>query len=401
MRNKRSRKNHELTRRDFIKTSAVAGAALASGTNRIFAAGSDKPRIGLVGALSLLARAEEPTKTNTENTGRWSKEKANEWYSKQPWPCGFNYIPANAISYTEMWMPYSFNPKLIDKELALAEGVGFNCLRVVLPFVVWEHEPNEFKKRLNTFLDVCNKRGIKVMFALFDDCKFGPISDPKYGKQPEVVPGWYANGWTPSPGHSMVRDPTTWPRLEKYVKDMVASFKDNPRVWIWDLYNEPMNSGLGNASLPLVRKVFAWAREVRPSQPLTVGRWNGNKKLNEIVYQESDVITFHQYAKAGALQRIITDLKTHGRPIICTEWMARTLGSHFKTHLPIFLKESVGCMHWGLVNGKTQTHLHWGWRPGMGEPKVWQHDLFHQEYYPYDTGELELFRKTIRENVSR
>ncbi len=48
MRKKRSRKNHELTRRDFIKTSA-AGAALASGTNRIFAAGSDELRIGLIG----------------------------------------------------------------------------------------------------------------------------------------------------------------------------------------------------------------------------------------------------------------------------------------------------------------------------------------------------------------
>ena len=58
-------------------------------------------------------------------------------------------------------------------------------------------------------------------------------------------------------------------------------------------------------------------------------------------------------------------------------------------------------MHWGLVNGKTQTHLHWDWRPGMGEPKVSQHDLYHREHYPYDTGELELFRKTIRENVSR
>ncbi|MCK5793109.1 MAG: hypothetical protein KAH12_00265, partial [Anaerolineales bacterium] len=76
----------------------------------------------LVGTLSLAARAENSKVKN----GRWSKERANEWFSKQPWPCGFNYIPANAISYTEMWMPYCFNPELIDKELALAEEVGFN-----------------------------------------------------------------------------------------------------------------------------------------------------------------------------------------------------------------------------------------------------------------------------------
>lgn len=62
--------------------------------------------------------------------GQWSKEKAMQWYNKQPWPCGFNYVPANAISYTEMWMDYSFDPKLIDAELKLAQDIGFNCLRV-------------------------------------------------------------------------------------------------------------------------------------------------------------------------------------------------------------------------------------------------------------------------------
>ena len=136
--------------------------------------------------------------------GRWPAEKAQAWYDTQPWPCGLNYIPANAISYTEMWMPYCFDAAFIDKDLALMEDVGFNCARVVLPFVVWEHDPDAFKERLTTFLSLCSKRGIKVMPTLFDDCVFGPILDPVYGQQPEVVVGWYANGWTPSPGRSMV-----------------------------------------------------------------------------------------------------------------------------------------------------------------------------------------------------
>jgi predicted dehydrogenase len=43
-------KTSGMSRRDFIKTSAVVGAAaIASGTNRIFATGSDKIRIGLIG----------------------------------------------------------------------------------------------------------------------------------------------------------------------------------------------------------------------------------------------------------------------------------------------------------------------------------------------------------------
>ena len=199
------------------------------------------------------------------DTKRWSRERIWNWYQNQAWPCGFNYIPANTISYTEMWMPYNFDPQQIEKELAMAKADGFNCARVVLPFVVWEHDPAAFKNRLSEFLAICERNGIKVMFAMFDDCAFGHTTDPIYGPQPVVVPGWYANGWTPSPGHKIVRDQAQWPRLEKYVKDVIGSYKNDNRVWIWDLYNEPTNFGLGDTTVPLVNNVFTWAREINPT----------------------------------------------------------------------------------------------------------------------------------------
>jgi hypothetical protein len=245
-----------------------------------------------------------------------------------------------------------------------------NCLRVVLPFVVWEHDPEAFKKRLDAFLGICDRHGIRVMFALFDDCVFGPISDPEYGPQPEVVEGWYANGWTPSPGHRIVRDSTQWPRLEKYVRDLVGSFASDRRVWVWDLYNEPTNGGLGDVSIPLVEKAFAWARDVDPDQPLTVGQWNGDAALNRVIYRNSDIITFHDYGPAEHLSQHIADLKNHDRPIVNTEWLNRGNGSLVATCLPVFGKEKVGCLHWGLVNGKTQTDLNWGHRPGQPDPEV-------------------------------
>lgn len=334
---------------------------------------------------------------STQN--RWSRQKAWTWYDDQPWPCGFNYIPANAISYTEMWMPTCFAPKVIDRELALAEDIGFNCLRVVLPFVVWEHDPAAFRERFSQFLEICARHGFKVMPTFFDDCAFGhdeKLKDPWYGKQPEVLEGWYANGWTPSPGHSMVRDATTWPRLERYVKDMLNAFKDDRRVWVWDLYNEPTNGGLGNPSLPLVSKTFQWARQVAPSQPLTIAQWHGNDDLNAIIYANSDIITFHNYNDAKNLEAHIQRLQSHGRPIINTEWLNRGRNSLAESCLPVFKKTNVGCMHWGLVNGKTQTHLAWGWRPGRGEPKVWQHDLFHGDHKAYNADELALFGRAVR-----
>ena len=333
----------------------------------------------------------------------WPAEKAWKWYQSGPWPCGFNYIPANAISYTEMWMEYSFDATLIDNELKLAQDIGFNSLRVVLPFIVWEHEPEAFKSRFEQFLDICHKRKLSVMPALFDDCCFGPLVNPVFGPQPKVIPGWYGNGWTPSPGHDIVRNPAQWHRLEPYVKDIVSTFRDDSRLWVWDLYNEPTNGVLlgqlsvpvGDISIELAKKVFQWVREVNPSQPLTVGTWNDNDQLNAMATGLSDIITFHNYEPPEKLTRRIEQIKRHGRPVICTEWLNRGAGSTVADCLPIFLREGVGVMHWGLVNGKTQTHLNWRHLPGDPDPELAQHDLFRPDHSPYDVVELAYFKAAI------
>ena len=335
---------------------------------------------------------------------KWTVEKAQEWYERQPWPCGFNYIPAKAVSYTEMFMDYAFDPTVIDKELRMAESVGFNCVRVVLPFIVWENEPQLFKKRLDCFLEICYKRKQKVMLALFDDCCFGDQINPRYEKQPDMIPGWYGNGWTPSPGHDMVRDDKQWSRLEPYVKNIVGDFQDDERVWIWDLYNEPTNGvsigamtlPLGAIVIPLLKKIVEWAREINPSQPLTIGKWNDNAALNDIALNEMDVISFHNYLSSDCLEKEIEALQRLKRPVICTEWLNRYTNSVPASCLPVFKKNKVGAMHWGLVNGKTQTHLPWKSLPGCSTPSVWQHDLYHGDYTPYDDGEINFFKETIK-----
>lgn len=149
------------------------------------------------------------------------------------------FLPQHPFDNGEMTVrdeklaPWPHTQEDSKQQLALAEGAGLNCLRVVLPFVVWEHDAAAFKMRLGEFLAVCDRRGLRVMPALFDDCAFGSdvaLRNPYYGKQPEVIEGFYANGWTPSPGHDMVRDPGTWPRLESYVKDIISTFRDDRRV---------------------------------------------------------------------------------------------------------------------------------------------------------------------------
>lgn len=330
-----------------------------------------------------------------DSTQRWSEQKANEWYKQQPWYCGFNYIPAYAINYTAMWDKTSFDAQAIDKELALAEQSGMNVLRAVLQYAVYADDSAYFLRTLDSFAAICDKHHIKFVPALFDDCVFGINSDPHIGKQPEPLKGWYAWAWSPSPGHSMVVDTTTYPKLTAYVQAVISRFKNDTRILFWDLYNEPTNGGLGTTTLPLLKKVIAAARLVNPSQPLSIDVWNENKRLNDIVFAASDIITFHNYGNKDVLIKEINELKKRNRPVICTEWMNRPNGSTIANNLSVFYNEKVGCMLWGLVNGKTQTDLPWGHRPGDPPPAVWQHDLYHGDFTAYDSSEIQTLKKYI------
>ena len=328
---------------------------------------------------------------------QWTPERAWQWYRSQPLPIGVNYISANSVSYTEMWMDYGFDPRLIDHELSLAQGTGFNCVRVVLSFTVWQGEPKAFRDRFEAFLTICEKRGLKVIPAFFDDCAFGPLTDPVFGKQPDEVVGWEANAWSPSPGHKLVRDPKARHDLERYVKDIMTAHLSDPRISIWDLYNEPSNSGMGDDSLPLLRDVFAWARQVSPLAPVTSAPWDGGTaKVSEFQAANSDIITFHSYAPPLKLLQRIEELKRLGRPMICSEWMNRDTGSTVAACLPLFLAERVGCVSWGLVNGRDQTQLPWDHRPGDPPPKIWMCDLFRPDFSPYDPVELTEFVQAIQ-----
>ena len=333
---------------------------------------------------------------------RWSTEKANEWYARQPWLIGCNFIPSNAVNQLEMWQVETFDPATIDRELGCAGEVGFNTVRTYLHDLVWEADANGFKQRIDCFLDITSRHGIRPILVIFDDCW---NSDPKIGPQPTPRPGIHNSGWVQSPGLDVVnRGASAWGRLENYVTDILCSFADDERILLWDLYNEPGNSDNGEKSLPLVEAVFEWARAVNPSQPLSAGVWFDNKQLNNFQLAASDIITFHNYSEAENLERQIVELKKHGRPLICTEWMARTCGSLVDTNLPVFAQEKVGCLNWGLVAGKTNTIYQWQTIPGLlnpvtrftdqsSEPEVWFHDLFFADGTPYDEEEIELFKQ--------
>jgi hypothetical protein len=323
----------------------------------------------------------------------WTKEQANTWYAKQPWLVGCNFIPSTAINQLEMWQADTFDPKTIDRELGWAADLGMNTVRTFLHDLAWEQDPQGFKERVGKFLDIAARHKIRPMLVIFDDCW---NQSPKPGKQPAPIPGVHNSGWVQSPSSVVVADPKKWGRLEKYVKDIVAAFGKDERVLAWDLYNEPGNSGLDAKSLPLVKAVFQWARAAKPQQPLSVGIWYGNKALNDYQLAESDVITFHNYNNADNLRNEIKNLKKLGRPVLCTEYMARKQKSLFASCLPVFKEERVGAYNWGLVSGKTQTIYPWGSPKGAPEPQPWFHDIFRADGSVYDPAEAALIKKLTK-----
>jgi len=320
----------------------------------------------------------------------WSAEKANRWYDRQPWLVGCNFIPSTAVNQLEMWQAATFDPDTIDRELGWAAGVGFNTVRTYLHDLAWQADPDGFKRRLGTYLSIADRRGIRPMLVIFDDCW---NADPKPGPQPPPIPGVHNSRWGQSPGKAVVNAPAQWGRLQRYVADLVGTFARDERVLAWDLYNEPGNSGQGAKSLPLVKKAFEWARAAGPSQPVTVGVWGHSpKEMRAFQLAASDIITFHNYGPAGRLKQQITRLKKTGRPVLCTEWMRRPV-STIPTHLPIFKAEGVGCYMWGLVAGKTQTVYPWGSKKGAPEPERWFHDLLRPDGSPYVPEEVVVLRR--------
>ena len=353
----------------------------------------------LVGA----ARASQPQ--------RWTPAQANEWYARQRWLVGSDYIPANAINQLEMWQADTFDAPRIERELTWAQGIGMNTMRVFLHNLLWEQDSKGFTQRIDKFLQIAARHGIKPMLVLFDSC-WDP--SPALGPQHPPIPGVHNSGWVQAPGRERLADATRYTQLKSYVAGIVGAFAKDERILAWDVWNEPDNEGGGaypkqpgkeKLVARLLPQAFAWARAQHPLQPLTSGLWkeedgdwSSASRLNRIAaiqVAQSDVISFHNYQWPEQFEDRIKQLLGYGRPILCTEYMARGSGSTFDGSLPVGKRYNVAMFNWGFVDGKTQTRLPWdSWeRPyTLQQPRVWHHDVLRSDGTPYRRRETDLIK---------
>jgi len=346
----------------------------------------------------------------------WSSEKALDWYSKQGWLVGCNFLPSSSINQIEMFQENTFDITEIRRELSWAKDLGFNTLRVYLHDLLWQ-EKDQFVIRFNKFLDCCKDLEIKPIIVLFDDCHY-PL--PQLGSQPLPVKGVHNSGWKQSPGHEIVREIASLshsehaPRLKKFTQEILGLYKTDNRILMWDLYNEPGQFGIGEISYTLLKNVWDWAHEVRPDQPLT-SCLDGSigDSIITLNKKQSDVISFHTY-EAEKLEPTIKELSKIGRPLMCTEYMAREYGTTFEFCLPIFKKYNIACYNWGLVAGRSQTNFSWETilklnelrdkeefikgLESLIEPEVWFHDILRRDGSAFSNKETSLIKQILQED---
>ena len=351
--------------------------------------------------------------------GRWPAAKAAAWYAGIDWPVGANFVPSTAINQLEMWQAETFDPETIGRELGWAAEAGMNTMRVFLHDIPWFEDREGFCGRIDRYLEAAGRHGIRTMFVFFDSV-WNPL--PKSGKQPDPVPGVHNSGWVQSPGKLILADPEKQDALKPYVTGILERYRNDSRVLAWDLFNEPDNSNGGkwggtaaeDLSAPeklkhaarLLEKAFAWAREVDPGQPLTAGVWadpvwlTAPNDVHTISLRNSDVISFHTYDGPEITRTIVQDLQSLGRPLICSEYMARCRNSTIQAVLPVFKEFRVGAYQWGLVSGRSQTIYPWdSWEKAYSaEPEPWFHDLFRRDGTPYAHEEIGAIKKLTSRN---
>ena len=349
---------------------------------------------------------------------RWSKQRAWEWYNSHPWIRGCNYMSAGCVNRVDQWQSLHFDEHLkeTEEELKVMRELGFNSVRIILEYVVWEKEHDAFLSNFERYISLLDKYGISATVVLANDC-MPPKTE--LWKMPDIGEQSYDWGYHGGRRHSQhgghsCPAPHYYFDDEKYrdsyfemVTEIVTLYKNDDRILMWDLFNEPGNSNREEITMPYLERMFKTVRKIDPSQPLTVGAWwfdldnFHTSKVNQYALDNSDIITYHNYSTYVEHIQVIKYLKTLGRPIINTEWLARCTSNTVFENFPLFYLENIGCYNWGFVAGKYQTYepyeAHWNWYKNDPNAPIdftkWFHDLYRPSYKPYDPKETELIKK--------
>ncbi len=349
---------------------------------------------------------------------RWTREQAWEWYNGRPWIRGCNYMSADCANRIDQWQSLGFEERFAttEEELALMQRTGFNTVRLIIEYEVWKQEHDSFLERFDRYLGLCAKYGISCMVTLANDCMPPKNADWRMPQIGEQSYDWGYHGGKKSSQHAVctgtnphfyLDETETREDYFRMVREIVSLHREDERICVWDVYNEPGNRMRDELTLPNIKKLFEIVRSCDPIQPLTAGVWRikGDEsvpltEVEQFALDNSDLVSYHFYKDYNAHVRIIKRLKKEGRPILNTEWLGRCMHNTVFDLFPLFYLEKIGCYNWGFVAGKYQTYEPWegtwqryadGTEPDIDFTK-WFHDLYRPNHRPYDPKEIELIK---------
>ena len=258
---------------------------------------------------------------------------------------GANYVPSYARNDVQIWMDY--DPAVIDRELGYAARLRLNTVRVFLQVAVYERDPKLFLARFEDFLARCEKHHLRMMPVVFDSC-FGEFPD---------LEGYRKKDWMANPGQNRL-GPEHWPKLKKYVRDVVGGHRGDRRIVLWDVMNEPTCTSFNQEEdrkliWAFVRHFLDYVKEVDPTHPRTVGVMHSNELA--MVQDRVDVLGFHNYRRdlREDLRAVRALGRKLGKPVVVNEVVMRP-GQPFSFAMPVLAEEKVGWCFWELMLGSTQ-----------------------------------------------
>ena len=256
---------------------------------------------------------------------------------------GFNYTPSYAYNYFEEWP--NFEPSIWEKEVPYAKRFGANHLRIWMERDPWQADPNLFLKNVDTALNILGRNGIKMMPTLFNS--------------------WHGLDWEMGGTYLLHVADGNWKRFEPYIESFVGYFKDDPRIVIWDLANEPpvWNRERDKPWINFLAHVYEKIKEIGVNQPITIGTMSRDNI--RILEPCSDVLCCHMYSYTqenidAACDNAVQIALEYNKPLICNECCTGSFNDQERAEIArmsvdALEKRGIGWTAWHLMSGQIVT----------------------------------------------
>ncbi len=260
---------------------------------------------------------------------------------------GVNYYPQRT-PWSLFWQ--SYDPDTVSQDLQTIKALGFNTVRIFLPYPVFASEQSTDAGAARTsarnFLQQAQTHQLQCVLTLFD---------------------FYQDYEQPA-------------LAQKHLRELVPALRAEPALFAWDLKNElDRDIGHGKAILEQwIAQNVALLKTLDPDHPVTIG-WSQPEAIAEFM-APVDYDTFHYYGRPEAFAKRLGPVKqqrktrgTDQRPLVMGEfgyhtWPENPVDPHFVEHQYNYLNAMLshrlssklsGSMVWNLYDYPTTLREDW------------------------------------------